>query len=88
MKPESHHDAKASFPSADGSMLWPYSGSGSQPRPGAGGAPRFRCTPQLETSTGSRGLVMSIRRKSPRPIRSRRPLGDPGSLYSLVGTLA
>ena len=38
------------LPFACGSTLWPYSGSGSQPRPGAGGPPRLRCTPQLETS--------------------------------------
>ena len=79
---------KASFPSAEGSALWPYSGSGSQPRPAAGGAPRLRCTPQSETSYGIRGFVMSIRRKSPRRIRSRRPVGEAASAYSLVGTLA
>ena len=76
------------MPLACGSTLWPYSASGSQPRPGAGGPPRLRCTPQLETSNGSDGFVTSISRKSPLPRWSRRPLGEPASAYSLVGTLA
>ena len=72
------------MPSARGSTLWPYSGSGSQPRPAAGGPPRLRCTPQLETSHGSDGFVTSIRRKSPLPWWSRRPLGELASAYSEV----
>ena len=88
MKPESHQATNARRPSADGSIECPYSGSGSQPRPCAGGAPRSAQTPQLDTSTGADGSVTSISRKSPRPAWSRRPLGEAASAYSEVGTLA
>ena len=88
MKPLSQYATQATLPSARGSTLWPYSGSGSQPRPAAGGPPRLRCTPQLETSKGTAGFVTSISRKSPLPCWSRRPLGEAASAYSLAGTLA
>ena len=88
MKPESHHATNARRPSAEGSTEWPYSGSGSQPWAAPGGVPRSAQTPQSETASGADGSVMSISRKSPRPARSRRPLGESSSAYSEVGTLA
>jgi hypothetical protein len=36
--------------------------------------------------TGAAGFVTSMSLKSPRPCRSRKPLGEPASSYSLAGT--